>query len=170
MPGNARHWLVERIERLLIPELERLGYIRVPLTAEERRSEIATAFPFGRLRRPGPQGSEIIEIQLDKHGRASFRLNLGIAPQEGIVDPYAGHIPPEDIWVHYLPSSYELLQSQVLWRWFSVSRWPWTRATSADYEKLVQEVVRLIPEIETLFRDRKPGAHMRYVNRKANPK
>jgi hypothetical protein len=161
--------MIQCIERLLIPELERRGYAAVPLTPEEKRSGIAAAFPFGRLRRRGDQGLEIVEIQLDKHGRASFRLNVGIAPHDGVVDAHAGRIPQEDVWVHYLPGSYELLQCPRLWKWFSVWRWPWRRFTSAHYDKLVGDAVRLIPEIEGLFREGKPGLHMRYVDRAPRP-
>ena len=158
---------MESIKKRLVPEFESRGFTAVPSTAEDKRGEIGAAFPFGRMQRRGPRGLETIEIQLDKRGGASFRLNVGLVPADGVVDAHAGHIPANRVWVQYLPESYELLQSPRLWKWFSVTRWPWKRITSAHYDKLVNDVVKLMPEIEGFFRDGKPGPHMRYVDRRS---
>ena len=118
-------------------------------------------FPFGRLRRSGSQGLEIVEIQLAKYHRPAFRLNLGIAPPGGITHPVGGQVAQDEVWVHYLDHSYELLECPWLWKWFSVWRFPGKAATRAECEKLVDKVVKLVPEIEALFAEGKQGPHMR---------
>jgi hypothetical protein len=145
MASKERRGLIENLEALLVPELERRGFHRVPLTADEARSEIRTGLPFGRLRREGPAGFEIVEIQLDKRRAPVFRLNLGVAPPGGIQHPVTGHVAQEDIWAHYLDRSYGVYPAGWLpkWfpfpRWFSVPRRPGAEATRADYEKLASE-------------------------------
>jgi len=160
-------WLREAIGVLLVPELEKRGFRAVPLKPDERRSEVAIAFPFGRMRRPGPGGLEIVEIQLDKRGAPAFRLNLGIAPPEGVHHPL-GFVPQEDVWVHYLDQSYELYDRSLLGRrkWFSLPWWRGKAIERQEVERLVQRVVALIPEVEALFREGKRGPHIREVRRR----
>jgi hypothetical protein len=135
----------------------------VPLSGEDARSpEIKSAFPFGRLRRPAPSGLEIVEIQLEKRGAHAFRLNFGIAPAGGI-EHVAGHVAQEDIWVHYLDRSYAAYQWPAFRRWFSVWHWPGAAVSEADYEKLVDSVVKLIPEVERALRDGELGPHIKRI-------
>jgi hypothetical protein len=161
MADNARRWLTDSIRTLLIPEFEKRGFVTVPLTAKEARSEFRTAFPFGRFRRPSPSGFEMVEIQLDKHAKPAFRLNLGIAPTGGI-EHVVGHVNQEDLWVHHLPQYYEVEQSPRLQKWFSVRRW-FGSPQASDYEELVRGVVEILPEIEQALRDGKLGPHVRRV-------
>lgn len=160
---QRRKWLLESIESLLLPELERRGFQRVPLTPEEARGELRIAFPFGRLRREGPRGFELVEIQLDKYGSPVFRLNLGVVPFDGVEHKLVGRIPPEDVWLHYLGHTYEMYQVRWRRKWFSARRLPWSDVSKADYQDLVGRVVSLIPEIEALFRDGELGKHLREI-------
>lgn len=163
MSSPEINWLKESIRALLLPELQRRGFELVPLAPDERRSEIGTAFPFGRLRRLGSDGFELVEIQLDKRGRAAFRLNLGVAPPSGVQHPITGHIAQEDVWVSYLDHSYELYERPLFRKWFSIPRRQGAVPTKDDYLDLVRKVVDLIPEVEELFREGKCGSHMREV-------
>lgn len=164
---NEKQWLRQAIQIYLLPEFKAKGFKVIPLSAEDARSrEFRVAFPFGQLRRIAPQGFEIIEIQLDKPGRAAFRINFGIAPNEGIEHAIGGHIPQEKIAVHYLEHYYEVYQCRMLMRWFSLSHWPWRTIEQSDYEKLVQKVVGLIPEMEEALVSGKCGSHIREVKYK----
>lgn len=163
MAKEQRRWLIESIESHLLPELERRGFERVPLTAEESRSEMRVGFPFGRLRREGPNGFELVEIQLDKNRAPAFRMNLGVVPPGGIEHEVAGRISQEDVWVHYLDHSYEMYEVSWLRKWFSLSRVPWSDASEADYQDLVRKVVDRLPEIDALFEEGELGKHMREV-------
>lgn len=161
MVSQQRRWLIDSIESLLLPELERHGFRRVPLTPIEARGEIRFAFPFGRLRREGPGGFELVEIQLDKYGAADFRLNLGVAPPGGIEHEVTGRVPQEDIRVHYLDHSYEMSEAGWRKKWFSVRPLPWSEPSKSDYDELVRKVVGWLPEIEALFGEGKVGEHIR---------
>lgn len=164
MATPQRRWLIESVEAFLLPELERRGFERIPLNREESRSEVRTGFPFGRLRRTGPSGLELVEIQLDKNRAPVFRINLGIAPAGGIGHELVGRIAQEDVWVHYLDHQYVMYQVRRLRKWFSVCSWPWSKVSEADYQNLVRNVATLLPEIEALFGHGKLGAHMREVH------
>ncbi|MEF9355477.1 MULTISPECIES: hypothetical protein [Ralstonia solanacearum species complex] len=163
MTTEPKRWLTNSLRSRLIPEFERRGFNVVPLTGDDARSgEIRAAFPFGRLRRPGPNGLEMVEIQLDKHGRAAFRLNIGVAPSGGIAHA-VGQVAQEDIWVHYLSRYYEVYRWPLARRWFSVWRWPGSSATQADYDALVKRVVDLIPEVEEVLTSGGRGPHIRLI-------
>jgi hypothetical protein len=95
--SKERTWLIESLETLFVPELERRGFRKVLLTPEEARSEIRVGFRFGRLRREGPDGLEVVEIQLDKRRAPVFRINLGVAPPGGIEHPVTGHVAQDGI-------------------------------------------------------------------------
>lgn len=48
MTRQQRRWLKESLESILVPELERGGFVGVPLAPDETRGEVRRAFPFGR--------------------------------------------------------------------------------------------------------------------------
>lgn len=163
MENEEQRWLKNSLRSRLLPELERRGFTVLPLTGEDARSrEIFTAFPLGRLRREGLLGFEMVEIQIDKHGRAAFRLNIGVAPPGGISHAI-GHVAQEDVWVHYLSRYYEVYSWPLFRRWFSLRRWSRTSATESDYGTLVSAVVDVIPEVEEVLRTGRRGRHIRSV-------
>lgn len=43
--------LKNEIRQVLVPEFHNRGFVSVPLTFEEQRTEVGFSFPFGRLRR-----------------------------------------------------------------------------------------------------------------------
>lgn len=171
MKPPQRKWLIASLEAILLPELERRGFQRAPLAGEDARGEMAIGFPFGRMRRETAAGLELVEIQLDKRRLPAFRLNLGIAPEGGIQHPLTGHVPQDEIWVHYLPRYWEVYASR--WtshglpftrRWFAARRWPGAVPARADYDALVQRVVMLLPHVERALREQAPGPHVREVD------
>lgn len=160
---TPKSWLRASLQTFLLPEFVQRGFTVVPLNEDDARSrELRSTFPFGRLRRQGQKGLEVVELQLDKHGSAAFRLNIGIAPPGG-VDHVAGHIPQEDVWVHYLERYFEMYRFPLIRRWFSVWRLPGSSPNRAAYDSLAKSIVDLIPEIEVALRDGIPGKHMRLV-------
>jgi hypothetical protein len=148
-----KRWLLEAIRARLLPEFVRRGFEVVPLSDEDARGEIRAAFPFGRLRRKGVNGFELIEVQLHPRDLAKFRINLGIAPPRGI-DHFVGrHLAPEDIWVTYLDQYYEVYSSAIFRKWFAVRRGWWSKRpiTEDDYHELIDRVRKLVPEIAQVF-------------------
>ena len=159
---TGRDWLIEAIESSLIPQLKAHGFAHLPLSGDDAKSpEIRHAFPFGRFRRNNQSAFEQVEIQLDKHGSAAFRLNLGVIPSGG-VDHFAGHVTAEDAWVQYLQESGEVCNGR---RWFQPWTWPWSKPTRKQFDDLVTRVSQMIPEAEAFFRSSKATDHIRVIRR-----
>jgi len=79
MNKNESNWLRSSVQNILIPAFVDLGFVAVPLDSKDSRSrEIRRAFPFGRMRRSTPAGTEQIEVQFDNEGAPCFRINFGI--------------------------------------------------------------------------------------------
>jgi hypothetical protein len=161
-----RRWLVDAIRTLLLPEFTRRGFEIVPLPKSgfgpvDRRSIVASR--FGMLRRVGPRGIELVEVQMAPRGRAAFRLHVGVVPPAGI-ETITGHFAAEDVHVGWLDEFFELYQSAFFWTWFSVRRWPWRKVARTDHEDLVRRVVGMIPEVELALREGWRGPHLRRVD------
>jgi len=149
----------------LVRELVRHGFEVVPLprrAGEPKDRELIVAFPFGMLRRVGPRGFELVEIQLDKR-RVAFRLNFGIVPFDGINVVY-GHVDAEEVLVGWLDRYYCLYQCPFFHMWFSVRRWLGGQVTQKHYDLLVTRVVQLIPEVELTLREGRRGHHVRLID------
>ena len=165
MTDSRRSWLIDSLQKHLVPAFEERGFEVVPLAGEEAKSrELQSAFPFGYLKRASERGIDLVEIQLDKRGAAKFRLNIGVAPEGGINHAIAGHIKQEDIRVHYLGRAFEACSSPIFRRWFAVRRpWSGTPPTKKDYENLVADNLGLVREVEDVLSDGILGRHLRVV-------
>lgn len=158
---SERAELRKALEQRLVPELLKRGFVRVDPEPEALGREVQAAFPFGRLRRPSKTGSELVEIQV--HPRdAAFRLNIGFVPPGGVDHRVGGKLAESDVWVQYLDRYYELCARRFMGKWFSARKVRLAKRP-ADFNSLVDSVVALIPEIEQLFREGRPGSHMREV-------
>lgn len=148
--------LLGAIESHLLPAIMELGYRRIELSpAEEKSPDFRRAFPFGRLRKRGPRGTQIVEIQLDRDTRTRFRLNAGVLEQ---VADLAER--PEQR-VHDLGDRFELYQGRWLPRWFGPSAWPWAGSPKpADFVRAVKKAVRLLPALEESLASGRIGPHM----------
>lgn len=159
--AQNRHLLLRILEERLIGLLLRAGFEQLPLSEAERRSpELSFGFPFGYMRRIRDRDFELLEIQLDKNGKAKFVLNFGVAPPEGADVPWR-HFDQSEARVSALSESYRLYSCRGCMRWFSPS---WT-ALIFDPESrtasVVDHAIELYPEIENWFRARTVGPHMR---------
>jgi len=168
MGDSPRRMLRKAIETQLVPELIARGFAPAPLAGEDAQSrEIRASFPFGQHRRVGADGRfELVEIQLDRNSDA-FRLNLGIAPIDGVTR--AGiHVRQAEVWVHYLPVSYTLYRWPRFRKWFSLWLMPRESKgrdpTQADFDALAAHVAGLLPEVDALFAQGKRGPHIRKVD------
>ena len=163
MKDKSRRWLSDSIRKHLIPAFLHRGFHLVPLNGHDaERGEIRSIFPFGRLRRETVGGYEMIEIQFDKHGRAAFRLNIGVAPTAGI-EHAAGPVAQEDIWMHFLDRYGEVYHFPLLRRWFSLWCWERRTATESDFDALVKGVAELVPELERALSSGRNTRHVRWV-------
>jgi len=165
---QERRWLVEAIRRRLLPELLRRGFESVPAPkAGPADWEALFDFPFGRWRRRGPRGVEIVEVQLLSYGRAAFRLIFGVPPAEGL-RPFNGAFAAEDV-PGWLDEYYELYQHPSLWAWlpylayFSIKPWQKRSPEKDDYEALVTRMLPLLSEVDRALQRDGCGPHVRRV-------
>jgi hypothetical protein len=168
MRNYEKRWLVASLKRLLIKELECRGFVNVPLSQEELNGdrEFRLVMPFGRFRREGSNGIDLVEVQLASYGRPKFRLNVGVVPLEGVLGLYGEKISAEEVWVHWLDKYFELYGGYWLRSWFAVRRWPWKKITRKNYDDLVTEVLEFMPEVEHGLKLGVAGSHMRTQNMK----
>jgi hypothetical protein len=160
LANQERRWLKAAIRDELLPALHGQGFEPVALTGQEKRGELPSAFPFGRLRRARESGFDVVEIQLPRHGKPAFRISAGFVPSTGIDHPVAGHVPAEEVWSSDLPRHYVFYELPPIQRWFSLWHWPGRQVTQADVGDLVAKVAtNVIPEIESALREGRLGKH-----------
>ena len=124
------------------------------------------SFPFGYMRRIKGRNFELLEVQLDKHGRAKFVVNFGIVPPEGADAPWK-HFDQSEARVSALSESYRLYSHRWCMKWFAA---PWL-TLAFDLESrtrtAVDRAIKLYPEIEAWFATRTVGPHMRRIGHAA---
>lgn len=166
MPNVARRWLVDSIGSRLVPAFGERAFKTVPIPDDGDR-ESKLAFPFGWLRRTSPNGFDQVEIQLATGTTPAFFVNFGCVPAAGTPDLWGDLIPPEKVWVHWLQRAHRLYDRPRALRPFAVRRWFWQPSpTPPDYEELVEDVVRLIPEVEDGLAGVRIGPHVRLTEAK----
>ncbi len=156
--------LIWSLQTHLLPVLTRQGFeVAPPVHRGPVDREFVLSFPaWGRLIRARESGVELIEIQFAPRRRAAFRINVGVAPKEGMMT-LTGHWRAEDVLVHWLNEFFEIYALS-RWRiWFSVRRPLYRSRTQGDYDKLALRVAGLVPELELALREGKLGPHMRRV-------
>jgi hypothetical protein len=149
------------IQDLLIPVLIERGFEQIPLSDAEQRSEIGSAYPFGRFRRRRDDGYDLILIQFARYRPATFTLDAGVVPLEGFNHPVTGHVKAEDAWPGYLARHYSFYDTAIIARKFGPWRWPGDRRPFDDAEIrfVVSKVKRILPEVEIALREGRPTAH-----------
>jgi len=161
---ERRDWLIQSLRTYLLPALINRGFEVVPPeTRGPVDREFLLIFPsWGRMIRARESRVDLFEIQLAPYRRAAFRINAGVAPEEGITT-LTGHWPAEDVLVHWLNEFLEMYACP-RWRiWFSGRRLLYRSSTQGDYDKLAIKVAGLVPELDLALREGKLGPHMRRV-------
>jgi hypothetical protein len=157
--------LIDAIQQTLVPALSMRGFNQIPSDQKDLLSqELKTAFPFGRMHRPGSITTDLMEIQMDQNGKGAFRLNFGRVPNAGI-DHETGHISLENVWVQYLDQYFQLYQSRFWRRWFSIKASDSSQELRAASSELVAMVVGLISEVEESLKSGKSSPHVKRVRK-----
>jgi hypothetical protein len=104
----------------------------------------------------------LIEIQFAPYKGAAFRVNVGVAPKEGMMT-LTGHWPAEEVCVQWLNEFFEMYASPRWRTWFSLRFWQFRMPVQSDYDKLTLRVAAFLPEVELALREGKLGPHMRRV-------
>jgi hypothetical protein len=158
-----RDLLLRILEQRFIRMLLDGGFEQLPLSRADREShEMRFSFPFGYMRRIKGRNFELLEVQLDKHGRTKFVVNVGIVPPEGADVPWK-HFDQTEARVSALSESYRLYSCRWCMKWFSV---PWLTLPfdlESRTRNAVDRAIELYPEIEAWFAARTVGPHMRRI-------
>jgi hypothetical protein len=104
----------------------------------------------------------VVEIQFAPYRRAAFRLNAAVAPKAGIMT-LTGHVPAEDLCVHWLDEVFEMYASPRWRSWFSLWFSRCRRPIPSNYDRLALRVAGFLPEVESALREGTLGPHMRKV-------
>ncbi len=162
---QERRWLVEFIREVLIPGFLARGFALIALTEGERRSDVGAVCPFGRLRRVRGECWDVLDIQLADYGAPAFTITAGVVSTRGIVHPFFGPVPAEDLWAAQLPIFFEFYALPAIRRWFSLWHWPGRRIARADVQILVEKVaIEVIPEIDVALIQGHAGKHVKVVH------
>jgi hypothetical protein len=164
LASEERRWLKASLHGVLLPALHAQGFEPVALTEREKRGELPTAYPFGRLRRVRGSGFDLVEIQLARHGKPAFRISAGTVPSTGLDHEVVGHVPAEEVWSSHLPLHYVFYDLPLIQRWFSLWHWPGRQVTQADVNDLVKKVATDVSsEIESALREGGRGKHVKIM-------
>jgi len=161
--NERRELLIGSLRTHLLPVFLKEGFEVAPLPGRGPIDrELVLSLPLGRLRRLRGAGIDLIEVDFAKYRRAAFRIAAGIAPKEGMMT-YTGHWPAEDVFVGWLNEFFMMYASPHWRRWFSVWHRPHRSPTQSDYDKLAEQVVGYVPELELALREGRLGPHVQRI-------
>jgi hypothetical protein len=157
---SDRKLLARAISEILVPRFVARGFRQVPLSPEEKKSELGTAFPFGKLRRELGQVVHLVDIQLAPHDEAAFRVAAGVAPVDGIDHEIAGRILTVDLFASQLRTHW--VAKPRFGNWFAVGRWSRRSIGAKEIERFVAEKSDLVvPEVEAALMEARTGKHLK---------
>ena len=144
MGGSKKTGVRRSIERLLIPELVARGFERVPPVQDAQLS------PFGRLRRRGERGLDLIEIRFNKDRTSHFHFYIARATGESTI--WRKPVPIEDQWpIDVKPSFLVWRRGRVFRHWFGVKKYAREGITEQEYDDAVRVAIAYVPMIERYF-------------------
>lgn len=165
MSKDERRWLKSEIRKTLIPALVELGFEHILLTDSEKQAGYTAVYSHGRFRRRNLDGYDLLELALNKFGKASFVISAGMVPSEGITH-HNGTSTALDVWSSWLPKNYVFYSVPALGRGFSLWHWPGRRIKQADIQTLIGSVVvQILPQIDQALRFDKRGANVKVFER-----
>jgi hypothetical protein len=131
------------VERLLIPALAARGFEPVPGDAKDLLN------PYGRFRRRAADGAfEIVEIHFNEYRTSHFQLHFAVTRQD------------HDWVVHVIPRFRLVRRRWTTYGWFGVRKKAREGISEAEYDAAVEEAIRLVPEIQRVFAEGRPGWHV----------
>lgn len=156
---ELKRYLIRDLEKRLVPIFIKEGFLHIPLSPEEARSEVKAAIPLGRLKRNRNGNLDVIEFQFDKYGSPKFVINIGVAPEGGVDSTWGQHFHRDEIDACNCPEAYRLYSSTFVSLWFQIGIF--TPKTEPAAKKLVDQVIGLSSEVMTWFESKTVGKHMR---------
>jgi hypothetical protein len=157
--AQARRWLIESLQRHLLPSLVQQGFELAPseTLAGTADREYVRAFPLGELVRARETRVDRVSIQFASYDRNAFRINARVDPPQNIVD-HKGGPPVPGYLARGLSEHFEMYSSPELWAlftwgWFSVRHSPFRATGQSDYEILAIRVASFEQELELALRE-----------------
>jgi hypothetical protein len=148
------------LKQAFVPHVESLGF----------RVDPADAPTFLRFRRPAVEAVHLLEMQWDKYGKPRFVINFGSCPAEGLRIDGELHAP-DKVLVGWLTVNGRLQPKRGLGsgNWFRQDTHLLRRITGSPKlrtaAEVVEELLRLYPEVEKYWQDGTVGPHLRMFER-----
>lgn len=140
MAKSNRAFLREQLSKRFIPHLQSRGFAQAKDSA---KGNGRSSFPFGTFIREHGAGSDIIEIQFDKHSRPKFIINFSLRSESDLVQSFRLHPRPKSA------------------AWFTMRTFFGLRSAETCARQVVDQLMNLFPEVESWFTDRVVGKHLR---------
>jgi hypothetical protein len=164
MASDDRRWLKRSVTTILLPAFQQMGFTSLPLKgALGREQSVRNHFLFGELRRAGPDGDELVQLELMPKQRAALRITFGIVPATGI-DSVSGHIPADEVLACWLPLYYELCPNPRRMWYFLIARLPGKTIDQEAYNEMVRAIVSILPQVDVALRSGKCEEYVRIVD------
>jgi hypothetical protein len=137
---SNRAFLREELSKRFIPHLQSTGFARAEDSAKE---DGRSSFPFGTFTREHGAGSDIIEIQLDKYSKPKFIINFSLRSGSDLIESFRLHPRAKSA------------------AWFTMRTFFGLRSAGTCARQVVDQLMNLFPEVESWFKDRVIGKHLR---------
>jgi len=152
--------LIHQIEDNLIPHFISLGFNHVPLSAEDKKTEMKFREPFGCLKRKHDKGIDLVEILFCGNQLSHFVIDFGVAPNDGITLPWGHHLNVDQVHVSALDVSYQLSSSSLRAKPFGFKFL--SQVTEESAHQIIRDIILYkIEEIENWFKYQKKGKFIR---------
>ena len=166
MASNDRRWLKRSVTKFLLPAFQQIGFASQPLRrALGTDRSLGIHMPFGELRRAGPDGEELVQLELMPKQLAALRITFGIVPAAGI-DTISGHVPADEMLAYWLPLYYQLCPNPRNMWYFLIARPLGKSIDQEAYDDMVRAIVSILPQVDAALRRGECGANVRMVDRR----
>lgn len=157
MAKSRRGILREELSSRFIPYLQSIGF---ESTDDSLRRDSRRIFPFGTLVRRHGTTADVIKIQFDKYSRPRFIVNFRREPTEIV---HVRHIKSREV---ASSESFRLHPKPNSAGWFTMRTFLGLHTVEACAERVVDQLMSLVPEIERWFNEETVGKHMRHLSRR----
>lgn len=157
-----KKWMLQAVERELLPPLRRLGFECLAWPQEEREWGACKQAPWGYFQRRRGEVLDILNITLPEDtGVPAFKIEAGTVAEEGFCllrfdNAPARHIAAKDVrWACRLDDYYSFPKY-----YFSIPFGHMRELSQRHYDNFVQKLARTLPaEIDAALRTGAKGAH-----------
>ena len=140
MANSNRAFLRQELSQRFIPHLQSKGFA---VAKDAAKGNGRSSFPFGTFIREHGADADVIKIQFDKYSRPKFILNFSLRSGNDLVESFRLHPRPKSS------------------AWFTMRTFFGLRSAETCARQVVDQLMNLFPEVESWFKDRVVGKHLR---------